>query len=80
MKPTVGRIVHFYPPGACRTDATPDCYAAIVTAVHPEVDGVLLPNVDLATFGPQSLYFQLNVPYSPGPATYGRWQWPERTP
>jgi hypothetical protein len=58
MKPTVGRIVHFYPPVDCVAGGQSkiEKYAAIVTQVND--DGTL----ELATFGPSSLYFQRSVP------------------
>lgn len=69
--PTVGRIVHFYPPSTERENA--EYYAAIVTAVAS-------PNVvSLATFGPRSLYFHSDVPIGQGDSDAGaHWRWPPR--
>jgi hypothetical protein len=67
IKPTVGRDVHFQSyneNGECH-------YAAKVTQVNE--DGTL----ELATFGPNSLYFQHKVPYSEVPKA-GHWNWPPR--
>lgn len=70
MTPTIGRIVHY--------QAAADCggavYPAIITRVHES------GAVDLATFGPQSLYFQFLVTEKAADDTCGRWFWPPRVP
>lgn len=70
-EPTVGQIVHFYPPATERENA--EFYAAIVTAVAGEV-------VHLVTFGPRSLYFHEAVlPMSANrDPDDGGWCWPPR--
>ncbi len=65
-KPTVGRIVWYYDEGGP--------YAAIVVKVHDQ--GPIL-EVDLVTFGAQSIYFQRNIRYSDRGDT-GTWSWPPR--
>ena len=86
MQPTVGRIVHFIPKSSC-VGAGPtgiERYAAIVTQVNE--DGTL----ELATFGPNSVYFQHGVPmygrkfqgtadYPEGAWAWG-WAWPQKEP
>jgi len=74
MKPTIGRTVHFR--GANRDGSAGDVYAAIITAVHEN------GTVDLVTFGPNSVYFQHNVPQDDHPQSAeplaGCWSWPPR--
>jgi hypothetical protein len=65
--PSVGRMVHYQSyneKGAC-------AYAAIITQVN--ADGT----VELATFGPNSVYFQHAVKFSPEPLA-SHWSWPPR--
>jgi hypothetical protein len=54
--PTVGRMVHFFPKNEERHPGGVVFYAAIVAQVNSDL------TLDLATFGPNSLYFQHNVP------------------
>lgn len=83
MTPTPGRIVHFVPPQECTAEKTLAFYPAIITQVNQ--DG----SCELATFGPNSLYFQHNIQISPavdGQAAYaegtvpapGCFNWPPR--
>ena len=84
MNPTVGRIVHFFPKHECKEDGPTkiEKYASLVTQVN--ADGTL----ELATFGPNSLYFQHNVPMygqkvtmtheHPEYAHAWGWAWPAR--
>ncbi len=71
VAPSVGRTVHFYPKQECITPDTMEKYAAIITQVNQ--DGT----VELATLGPNSLYFQHGVSYSDTPM-HGHWTWPAR--
>ena len=71
LKPTLGRIVHFAPPGECKSPNGPEQYASIITQINP--DGT----AELATFGPNSLYFQHAIPMAEAP-TPGCWNWPPR--
>lgn len=67
MKASIGRIVHYQSyneKGSC-------AYAAIISQVNP--DGT----VELATLGPNSLYFQHSVPFSEEP-TPSHWSWPPK--
>lgn len=67
MQPSVGRIVHYQSyneKGAC-------AYAAIITQVNE--DGT----VELATFGPNSLYYQHGVSFSETPKE-SHWSWPPK--
>lgn len=66
--PSVGRMVHYYPPEG----QGGGFYAAIIVQVN---SGGM--NVELATFGPNSLYFQHGVEFSPEPKP-GHWSWPKR--
>ena len=77
MQPTIGRIVNFFPKTECFSNGPTkiEMYAAIVTQQNG--DGT----VDLATLGPNSLYFQHKVPEfgRKFPATdehpEGAWAW-----
>lgn len=65
--PTIGRTVHYQSyneKGEC-------AYASIITAIND--DG----SVELATFGPNSLYFQHGKNYSETPKE-NHWNWPPR--
>ena len=66
--PSIGRIVHFH---AAAGDPGP--YAGIVVRVLPGTTNI----VDLANLGPNSLYFNHSVPFSPAPHP-GCWSWPPR--
>lgn len=72
QKPSEGRIVHFVPPSQNVGPASIKLVASMVTQVNP--DGT----VELATFGPNSLYFQHGIPYS-AELKPGHWSWPART-
>lgn len=78
-------MVHFAPPQACVGPESLCLYPAVITQVNPELKGVpgdsgsdVLETVELATFGPNSLYFQHKVPFSSEPKP-GHWFWPART-
>lgn len=66
-KPSVGRTVHYQ-----SYNENGECaYAAFITQVNE--DGT----VELATLGPNSLYFQHKVPFSVTPKA-SHWNWPPR--
>lgn len=71
MKPTIGRIVHYYPKNI-RVNQTPKPVAAIITNIQQ--DG----NVGLTLFKPGEVDHRLNVQYSEDPAVLPRWCWPPR--
>lgn len=77
MKITIGRSVHFVPPQECTAPATLAFYTAIVTQVNPPVGENAPETVELATFGPNSLYFQHAIPFSEE-LKPGHWSWPPR--
>lgn len=81
MKPTPGRIVHFVPPQECTAEKTLAFYPAIITQVNPPVAHspvALQPETcELATFGPNSLYFQHGIPFSET-LKPGHWSWPAK--
>ena len=82
MKPSLGRIVHFAPPQECVGPASPTTYPAIITQVNPGAPragdyGGSDETVELATFGPNSLYFQHAIPFSET-AMPGHWTWPPK--
>lgn len=63
QKPSLGRVVHFAEEGGP--------YAAIIVGVNPD------ESVELATFGPNSLYFQHNIKFDADGAKH-TWRWPPR--
>ena len=73
MKPTVGRIVHFYAPSGCvGPESLSGPYAALVTGVNDDA------SINLTTFGPTgSIYPQLRIEHADTP-TPGCWNWPPR--
>lgn len=72
MKPTVGRIVHYYPPEDPLGRAKP----AIITEVHNN------NRVDLEVFGLATAKLRTTVPMLPddalGVPMSGHWNWPPR--
>lgn len=82
QKPSIGRIVHFAPPQECVGPASLCLYPAVITQVNPQTGDPSNSQgcgetVELATFGPNSLYFQHQVKFSPEPRA-GHWFWPAR--
>lgn len=81
IRPSIGRTVHFTPPQECVGPESLLKYPAIITQINPAnilmADKTLpeIETVELATFGPNSLYFQHKVPFAPVP-TPGHWNWP----
>lgn len=70
----IGKTVRFAPPQACKGDTTPEFYAAIITKVNgPSAEHGQVRTVDLVTFGPNSTYFQHNVPFSGHGIKAGHW-------
>ena len=74
MKPSIGRIVHYLPPGA---DADTECMAAIVTFVghdgNPALKVFWPPLVSHVPSGELAA-----VPFAPALPCGGTWHWPER--
>jgi hypothetical protein len=82
MKPTIGRMVHYVPPQDCKGKTTLDLYAAVIVKVNPGIQpagdyGGCDETVELATLGPNSLYFQHGVPFAEE-LKPGHWSWPKR--
>ena len=71
QKPTIGRIVHFYPKQECITPETMEKYASIISQVNEN------GTVELMTVGPNSIYFQHGISFSSSPK-HGHWSWPPR--
>lgn len=70
MKPTICRSVIFIPLADCAQDQQ---YPAIVSQVNAD------DSLELATFGPNSLYFQHKVkPFDVDHPELGGWIWPPR--
>ena len=70
QKPSIGRIVHFTAAdGPPKTGSA--AYASIITAVNAD------ESVELATFGPNSLYFQHAVKFDADGANH-TWRWPPK--
>lgn len=77
-------MVHFAPPQECVGSESLCLYPAVITQVNREIKGVpgddgtdMAETVELATFGPNSLYFQHKVKFSSEPKP-GHWFWPAR--
>lgn len=64
----VGVIVHYHTRGSADGIFPPTVFAAIVTQVSSDV------SVDLVTFGPSGIRFELMVGKGDG---IGQWSWPE---
>ena len=75
-KPTLCRMVVFRPPTKCVSDGPTGYqqYAAIVTQVNES------GSLELATLGPNSLYFQHDVlEFDEKFPADGGWMWPPRS-
>lgn len=69
-----GKHVLFAPPQECKGDKTPEFYPAIITKVNGPAEGFGgVRTFDLVTFGPNSVYFQHNIPWSPEGIKPGHW-------
>jgi hypothetical protein len=83
QQPSIGRTVHYAPPQDCVGPASLTMYPAIITQINQDPvkeDGKpdwIETTVELTTFGPNSLYFQHKVKYSPE-LKPGCWTWPPR--
>lgn len=78
MTPSIGRIVHYTPPGTPGGEHISQCRAAIVTAVGD------LPKQELSlcVLNPTGMSFNEHVLTDYGRVddpTLGTWHWPERT-
>jgi len=71
QKPSIGRIVHYKSYGTPGGEYTPECRAAVVTAVHSDTE------IDLCALNPTGLFFNQNVVMDEN-AKGGSWHWPER--
>ena len=89
MKPRVGHVVHYVSHGTpVREDGTqaftPECRAAIITAVHASEGAGTLADlngpeeVDLCVLNPTGLFFNQKCRHSEGQRPGGSWHWPER--
>lgn len=67
IKPTIGRMVYYKTRGSADGVYPPKDFAAIITDVHPEND-----TIDLVTFGPGGIRFELSVSQGQEPS---RWDW-----
>lgn len=77
MKPSVGRIVHYYSYGTPGGEYKPECRAAIVTAIHgPDASGEV---ISLAVMNPTGMFFNQRVQEGDPGHSAGTWHWPERT-
>lgn len=74
--PSVGRVVHYTSYGSVGGKFAPTCRAAVVTAVHPAVEGAPL-TVDLCVMNPTGLFFDQELTEG-DPGVGGSWHWPER--
>lgn len=71
----IGMDVFFTPPQACKQDGTLDYYPAKITKVNPRsAEFGNVETVELVTFGPNSIYFQHNVPHH-HELKPGHWSW-----
>lgn len=83
QKPSIGRVVHYHSYGTPSGEYLPEPRAAIVTAVHPDLDDLTdhlnhkPPYVSLCVLNPTGMFFDQAVAYSEEPKP-GHWSWPER--
>lgn len=78
MKPTVGRIVHYFAEGNSKDEGFSGPYAAIVVALGPEPSGDQPQTVDLAVwFSPAAAHPKYSVPLVDEPAKHCC-TWPPR--
>lgn len=80
QKPSVGRIVHYKSYGTPNGEYTPECRAAIVTAVIEKDDhgNPIEGAVSLCVLNPTGMFFNETVLQSEEDKKGGTWHWPER--
>jgi len=69
MKPTIGRIVHYFSYGTPNGEFKSEARAAIITAVHNDYE------VDLFVMNPTGIFLNQKVKQG---TLGGHWNWPER--
>ncbi|MEC0169905.1 hypothetical protein [Paenibacillus graminis] len=69
MKPTVGRMVHFFSYGTPGGEYKSEARAAVITGVVDEA------NVHLCVLNPTGMFFNTNVKQG---QEGGQWDWPPR--
>lgn len=81
IRPTIGRIVHYKSYGTPKGEYTPECRAAIITAINRTTleDPMGRFEVSLTVLNPTGMFFNENVMMDEGVDTGGQWHWPERT-
>lgn len=70
QKPSVGRIVHYFPVTEDKVIEGQEPLAAIMTIIHPN------SVVGLVIFNPSGHTFNQSIPYSEEPKQ-GSWSWPK---
>lgn len=84
MTPAVGWIVHYVSYGTPGGEYTPQCRAAIVTAVNGRAinPGTTVDeeewDVDLCVLNPTGMFFNQHCVQSEHEHRGGTWHWPER--
>lgn len=83
MKPTIGRIVHYWSHGSADGVYEAQCRAAIVTESYGA--GVNLSDgrsweASLAVFNPEGIFLKQDVVQDEKKTRGGTWHWPERDP
>lgn len=74
MKPSIGRIVHYWSHGSADGTYKPECRAAVVTAVKGgwnDPQGVRQWVVDLTVFNPEGLFIKQDCRQDEGAETPG---------
>lgn len=83
MKPTIGRVVHYWSHGSADGVYEAQCRAAIVTEAYG--NGVNLPDgraweASLAVFNPEGIFLKQDIHQDEKKTRGGTWHWPERDP
>lgn len=70
--PSVGRMVHYKSYGTPKGEFTPECRAAIVTAVREDP-----AFIDVMVANPTGIFFDRSLVHDEDEKAGGTWHWPE---